>query len=691
MESKRFSVMHAIGKGSYGVVCLSRDNMTGQPVAIKRIHNVFENVADAHRILREITLLRLLKHPDVVEIKHVMLPSDPNRFKDLYVVFELMETDLHQVIGANDDLTRDHHKVFLYQLLRGLNFLHTNNVLHRDLKPKNILANSNCKLKICDFGLARPCMDRGASSQSPVMWTDYVATRWYRAPELCGCFYGNYNGAVDMWSIGCIFAEILQGKPLFPGKDAAGQLQLVTDLLGKPSPAVINNVTNAKARKWLQDLPEKRPKNLATVFPKADPRALDLLSRMLALDPKDRPTPAAALEHPYFAELPSAVQQDRVPVPENFGFEHSERLTEQQVRHLIFKEVLNYHPTVKAAYEARQEQIRRRHMEALAAAANGLNIGLGDPLPDESLARINNPLDAYDLAMGSATADSVDLQFLFQAQVGSQGCGIGSQDSAGSVNSDGNSGLPGTHGLRQPPPGYAAAAAAAAAGQPPPPGYGSAQKPQNSNNGGGAGGSGGTGAACYGLAAAGYAPPPSAYAIQQSGYSAAAAAAAAAYGAAAAGYGAPPHAMLGMGYYPPPPQAMAQPGSRSPMDPPPPQYVDAWQYTQLPQVQQSPRQQLQQRGGAMPPPPAGGYYSPQQASQLPPPPSAQQQLLAQLQQQQQQAQILLHQQLHHQQMMQQQQHLQARLLQQQASGSTPRYDPVLANFQSNGPACYAPP
>jgi serine/threonine protein kinase len=238
-DANRYKIQEVIGKGSYGVVCSAIDQHTGDKVAIKKIHNIFEHLSDAARILREIKLLRLLRHPDIVEIRHIMLPPSRRDFKDIYVVFELMDTDLHQVIKANDDLTKEHHQFFLYQMLRALKYIHTANVYHRDLKPKNILANANCKLKICDFGLARVAFN---DTPTTVFWTDYVATRWYRAPELCGSFFTKYSPAIDIWSIGCIFAEILTGKPLFPGKNVVHQLDLMTDLLGTPSLDTVSRV-----------------------------------------------------------------------------------------------------------------------------------------------------------------------------------------------------------------------------------------------------------------------------------------------------------------------------------------------------------------------------------------------------------------------------------------------------------------
>jgi serine/threonine protein kinase len=124
-ETNRYKIIEIIGKGSYGVVCSAVDSHTGEKVAIKKINDIFEHVSDATRILREIKLLRILRHPDIVEIKHIMLPPSERDFKDIYVVFELMESDLHQVIKANDDLTPEHYQFFLYQLLRALKYIHT--------------------------------------------------------------------------------------------------------------------------------------------------------------------------------------------------------------------------------------------------------------------------------------------------------------------------------------------------------------------------------------------------------------------------------------------------------------------------------------------------------------------------------------------------------------------------------------
>lgn len=347
-EGSRYRIEEVIGKGSYGVVCSAYDTHCGEKVAIKKINDIFEHVSDATRILREIKLLRLLRHPDIVEIKHILLPPSSREFKDIYVVFELMESDLHQVIKANDDLTPEHYQFFLYQLLRGLKYIHTANVFHRDLKPKNILANADCKLKICDFGLARVAFN---DTPTAIFWTDYVATRWYRAPELCGSFFSKYTPAIDIWSIGCIFAELLTGKPLFPGKNVVHQLDLMTDLLGTPSAEAIARVRNEKARRYLSSMRKKKPIPLSQKFPNADPLALRLLERMLAFEPKDRPSAEEALADPYFKGLAKAEREPSAQPVTKLEFEFERRrITKEDVRDLIYREILEYHPKMLKEY-----------------------------------------------------------------------------------------------------------------------------------------------------------------------------------------------------------------------------------------------------------------------------------------------------------------------------------------------------
>ena len=347
-EAGRYELQEIIGKGSYGVVCSARDRHTGETVAIKKIDQLFEHVSDATRILREVKLLRLLKHPDIVEIKHILLPESREQFSDLFVVFERMDTDLHQVIKVNRDLGDAHHCYFLYQLLRGLKYIHTSEVFHRDLKPKNILANADCNIKICDFGLARPMF---TDAPQTVFWTDYVATRWYRAPELCGCFFARYQPTVDVWSMGCIFAELLMGKALFPGRNVVDQLTLITDILGTPAPEVIQKVRNEKSRAFLERMPRKKPVPLRTIIPDASENALDILGMMLTFDPEQRPGCTELLAHPYFKEIGN-VSREPVGKPMSrveFAFDQKS-LKMSEVRRLLYEEALEYHPKMKEQY-----------------------------------------------------------------------------------------------------------------------------------------------------------------------------------------------------------------------------------------------------------------------------------------------------------------------------------------------------
>ncbi|KAL8196415.1 hypothetical protein R6Q57_024710 [Mikania cordata] len=356
-EASLYEIQEVMGKGSYGVVAAAVDTRTGEKVAIKKINDVFEHVSDATRILREIKLLRLLRHPDIVEIKHIMLPPCRREFKDIYVVFELMESDLDEVIKVNDVLTPEHHQFFLYQLLRALKYIHTAHVFHQDLKPKNILANADCKLKICDFGLPRASFD---DTPSAVFWTDYVATIWYRPPELCGSFFSKYTPAIDIWSIGCIFAEILTGKPLFPGRNVAHQLDLVTICLVRLLLKLLQGfIRNDKARRYLNSMPKKTPIPFSQKFPDADPLALRLLERLIAFDPADRiSAEEISITDPYFLGLANLESEpSKQPISKlEFEFERR-RLTKNDVRELIYREILEYHPQMLQGYLHGEEHI----------------------------------------------------------------------------------------------------------------------------------------------------------------------------------------------------------------------------------------------------------------------------------------------------------------------------------------------
>eukprot|EP00899_Mesostigma_viride_P000912 jgi/Mesvir1/10821/Mv07749-RA.1 len=329
----RYVPIKPVGKGAYGVVCSARDTETGDKCAIKKISNAFENVTDARRTLREIKLLRHLFHENVIAVRDIMVPCESvDEFNDVYIVYELMETDLHQIIRSSQTLTDEHCQYFIYQ------YVHTANVLHRDLKPSNLLLNSSCDLKICDFGLARAGSDKG-------FMTEYVVTRWYRAPELL-LSYEDYTAAIDVWSVGCILAELLGRKPLLPGKDFIHQLKLIINVIGTPEEEDLEFVTSSKARNYIRSLPYVARMELSKLYPKANPLALDLLNKMLVFDPHKRITVAEALEHPYLASLHDASVEPASEKPFDFSFEDDE-LGEKELRRMVMEEIKYYHPDMQ--------------------------------------------------------------------------------------------------------------------------------------------------------------------------------------------------------------------------------------------------------------------------------------------------------------------------------------------------------
>jgi len=332
----KYTPIKPIGKGAYGVVCSARNTESEEKIAIKKIGNAFDNAIDAKRTLREIKLLRHMLHENVIQIKDIMKPQNTvESFNDVYIVYELMDTDLHQIIRSSQPLSDDHCQYFVYQLLRGLKYIHSANVLHRDLKPSNLLLNANCDLKICDFGLAR------TSSEKEYM-TEYVVTRWYRAPELLlSCT--EYTTAIDVWSVGCIFAELLGRKPLFPGKDYVHQLNLITKVIGSPAEEDLEFITSEKARRYIRSLPFYTRVNFSKLYPTSSELAIDLIDKMLVFDPAKRITVEEALAHPYLNSLHDVNDEPSASSVFEFDFE-TETLSNPGVRMLIWKEMTAFHP-----------------------------------------------------------------------------------------------------------------------------------------------------------------------------------------------------------------------------------------------------------------------------------------------------------------------------------------------------------
>ncbi|KAJ3190103.1 MAPK protein hog1 [Gaertneriomyces sp. JEL0708] len=325
--TQRYTDLHPVGMGAFGLVCSAKDQLTGMSVAIKKIMKPFSTPVLAKRTYRELKLLKHLKHDNVISLSDIFISP----LEDIYFVTELLGTDLHRLLTSRP-LDKQFIQYFLYQILRGLKYVHSAGVVHRDLKPSNILVNENCDLKICDFGLARV-----TESQM----TGYVSTRYYRAPEIM-LTWQKYDEAVDIWSVGCIFAEMLEGKPLFPGKDHVNQFSIITELLGTPPDDVIQTICSENTLRFVQSLPKREKIPFSQRFPTADPLAVDILEKMLVFDPQKRINAEQALAHPYLAPYHDPADEPVADSEFDWSFTEAD-LTVDEWKQRIYNEVLEFH------------------------------------------------------------------------------------------------------------------------------------------------------------------------------------------------------------------------------------------------------------------------------------------------------------------------------------------------------------
>uniref|UniRef100_A0A8C1TPD4 mitogen-activated protein kinase n=1 Tax=Cyprinus carpio TaxID=7962 RepID=A0A8C1TPD4_CYPCA len=312
----RYQNLSPVGSGAYGSVCSAYDEKTGLKVAVKKLSRPFQSIIHAKRTYRELRLLKHMKHENVIGLLDVFTPATSlEEFNDVYLVTHLMGADLNNIVKCQK-LTDDHVQFLIYQILRGL-------------KVKLHIFNP-----ILDFGLARHTDDE---------MTGYVATRWYRAPEIM-LNWMHYNMTVDIWSVGCIMAELLTGRTLFPGTDHINQLQQIMRLTGTPPASLISRMPSHEARTYINSLPQMPKRSFADVFIGANPLAVDLLEKMLVLDTDKRITAPEALAHPYFAQYHDP---DDEPEAEPFdqSFE-SQELDIEEWKRQTYEEVISFEPPV---------------------------------------------------------------------------------------------------------------------------------------------------------------------------------------------------------------------------------------------------------------------------------------------------------------------------------------------------------
>uniref|UniRef100_G3R0Q8 mitogen-activated protein kinase n=1 Tax=Gorilla gorilla gorilla TaxID=9595 RepID=G3R0Q8_GORGO len=286
-----------------GPLSSAYDHVRKTRVAIKKI-SPFEHQTYCQRTLREIQILLRFRHENVIGIRDILRASTLEAMRDVYIVQDLMETDLYKLLKSQQ-LSNDHICYFLYQILRGLKYIHSANVLHRDLKPSNLLINTTCDLK-------------------------------------------GYTKSIDIWSVGCILAEMLSNRPIFPGKHYLDQLNHILGILGSPSQEDLNCIINMKARNYLQSLPSKTKVAWAKLFPKSDSKALDLLDRMLTFNPNKRITVEEALAHPYLEQYYDPTDEPVAEEPFTFAMELDD-LPKERLKELIFQETARFQPGVLEA------------------------------------------------------------------------------------------------------------------------------------------------------------------------------------------------------------------------------------------------------------------------------------------------------------------------------------------------------
>lgn len=389
--SSRYDLDRVIGAGSYGTVCQAYDREKERHVAIKRLQDLFDNRVICKRLLRELAILSRLQHRNVVQLFDILQPDDLDAFDELYFAMEICDSDLKNLFTVNCSLVPLQVNTMLYHLLAGLKYLHSAGVYHRDLKPANCLVNQDCLVKICDFGLACTANDptspmadspeSGVAPGAPVkrVMTKKVVSRWYRAPELI-LVQDTYAETIDVWSAGCIFAEMLQMLegtqpserfPLFPGETcyplsphcehlgdykyhSSGdfeQLNVIFNVIGSPSDEDVAQLEDEGVKRYVQTFSKREGTGLYRRFPHVEQASVELLHTFLMFDPKKRISVDLALSSQIFSRVREEPDSPALqPAPERIAlaFEGDADLDREKLRGNFVEILRKYHPQLVA-------------------------------------------------------------------------------------------------------------------------------------------------------------------------------------------------------------------------------------------------------------------------------------------------------------------------------------------------------
>ena len=329
----RFRFLRLLGQGSYGVVFEAFERKSGKCVAVKRIDRLFDSVTHTKRVLREIRLLSRLHHENITNLIDIAATTSFKDFNAIYIAMDLMDTDLCELMEKTSQLRIDHHRFIIYQIARALKYMHSANVVHRDIKPGNLFIDSLTRVKIGDFGLARVVDDPYA----PDLQNEAILTRWYRAPEVL-LNMKNYGSPMDIWSVGCVLAEMMLGRVLFQGQSNINMLTLMVEVLGSPTNRDFQEITNPSARKFMDALPVHGSGCFDELFKSYDPDEVDLLRRMLTWNPERRITVEEILRHQFLQQFHDPFDEPVAVPMADFEFEKPQ-FSAEDLKRLLWAEV----------------------------------------------------------------------------------------------------------------------------------------------------------------------------------------------------------------------------------------------------------------------------------------------------------------------------------------------------------------